>query len=219
MDDEECDPQQERHAGMSVFYGFTVSAFRRLEASWLTHSSSSSRSARSLRSMLFRTYLTGVSLSGDVDVDTEMKDNARALSARAFSVGMALTCASWVVLGLSQSPAADRWTPVRLGLALLHATVAILFALRIPAKAEGSVADLIAALPSLILSGVLFRLSPPPSTWPWWLSGLFAGGAVFAAGSLAVLGRSFAFMPARRDLVTTGPYRLVRRRPTSASSP
>ena len=139
-----------------------------------------------------------------------MKDNARALSARAFSVGMALTCASWVVLGLSQSPAADRWTPVRLGLALLHATVAILFALRIPAKAEGSVADLIAALPSLILSGVLFRLSPPPSTWPWWLSGLFAGGAVFAAGSLAVLGRSFAFMPARRDLVTTGPYRLVR---------
>ena len=139
-----------------------------------------------------------------------MKDNARALSARAFSVGMALTCASWVVLGLSQSPAADRWTPVRLGLALLHATVAILFALRIPAKAEGSVAYLIAALPSLILSGVLFRLSPPPSTWPWWLSGLFAGGAVFAAGSLAVLGRSFAFMPARRDLVTTGPYRLVR---------
>ncbi len=39
---------------------------------------------------------------------------------------------------------------------------------------------------------------------------MFAGGAVITIGSLVWLGRSFGVMPARRQTVIGGPYRLVR---------
>lgn len=137
-------------------------------------------------------------------------ESARVFQARVFSIGMALSCASWVVLGLLHAAPEDRWTVGRLGIACLHATTAVLFALRIPAKEEGSLKDILAALPSLALSGALFRLAPPPSQWPLWANVVFLLGTTWTIWSLATLGRSFAFLPARRTLVTTGPFSVVR---------
>lgn len=137
-------------------------------------------------------------------------ENARVLQARVFSIGMALSCASWVVLGLLHASPEDRWTAGRLGIACLHATTAVLFALRVPAKEMLKAKDIFAALPSLALSGALFRLAPPPSQWPLWVNLVFVVATAWTVWSLGTLGRSFAFFPARRELVTSGPFSLVR---------
>lgn len=96
----------------------------------------------------------------------------------------------------------------RLALAAVHATSAWLFATRAPALAHGDVRAIAAALPSLVLSGLAFRLGGAA------LEGVtlavFALGAAGTCGALLALGRSFAIFAARREIVRRGPYRLVR---------
>ncbi|MCP4810630.1 MAG: hypothetical protein GY913_33235 [Proteobacteria bacterium] len=99
---------------------------------------------------------------------------------------------------------------MRLVLGAAHLVVAVLFLLRGPELARASWTELALATPGLVLGGLAFKLAEPPATWPPMAVALLALGAVFACGSLAVLGRSFAMLPGRRELVARGPYRLVR---------
>lgn len=96
------------------------------------------------------------------------------------------------------------------GLALL---VALLFLRQERATTHPTLRDVLLSIPALVGPGLvgaaatvgrsLVRLETP-SAW------LVLGGCLLAALSLSTLGRSFGVLPARRPLVTRGPYQLVR---------
>ncbi|MCP4678811.1 MAG: isoprenylcysteine carboxylmethyltransferase family protein [Deltaproteobacteria bacterium] len=67
-----------------------------------------------------------------------------------------------------------------------------------------------AALPSLLIGGVAFKLSPEPALWPVHAQVLFAVGGVIAVVSFLFLGKSFSILPALRNIVIKGPYRFTR---------
>ncbi|MFO0685005.1 MAG: isoprenylcysteine carboxylmethyltransferase family protein [Sandaracinus sp.] len=125
---------------------------------------------------------------------------------RALDVCFGLTAISWSVLGLVHDD--DLPLGVRAVLSAVNVVVGVLFIARTDAKDRAAAADLARALPSVLASGVAYRLALP--VWPMALviaHGLFG---LVALGSLATLGRSFAILPARREIVARGPYRLVR---------
>lgn len=130
--------------------------------------------------------------------DAKVVDLALAVSVAGWSVGAAL--------GLGAGPVAA-W-PARAAVAALHAVAAWLFVRRTPATQSGAIGSLVAALPSLLVSGLSFRFGAAQ------LAGLslalFVTGALGACASLLTLGRSFAVFAARRALVVRGLYRLVR---------
>lgn len=97
---------------------------------------------------------------------------------------------------------------MRLSIAVLNGGVGVLFLTRAPALAHGSSAALLSAVPSIALGGVALRLSPES----WALAPLiaFVAATALACASLLFLGRSFAILPARREVVARGPYRVVR---------
>jgi protein-S-isoprenylcysteine O-methyltransferase Ste14 len=72
------------------------------------------------------------------------------------------------------------------------------------------VAHAMAALPSLALAACLPLVVPSPEAWPPATLGFVFAGSALACWALGSLGASFGVLPARRDLVTRGPYRLVR---------
>ncbi|MFH1469445.1 MAG: methyltransferase [Pseudomonadota bacterium] len=109
-----------------------------------------------------------------------------------------------------QAPPEDRLTTVRLATSMLHGVVALLILMRHPAGGAPRVTHLLAALPSLLLSGVFMRLAPPPHAWPVGAQVAFAGAIALVVAAFAALGRSFAVLPAARRLVTRGPYGWVR---------
>ncbi len=125
---------------------------------------------------------------------------------RAFDIALAISTASWAILGLTEVP--DRPIAVRIALAVINGSVAILIATRRAPERHGSVAMIFAALPSMILGGAAVRLADGPWSWP--AQAVFVVGAVLATCSLLALGRSFAFLPSVRGLVGHGPYALVR---------
>jgi len=100
--------------------------------------------------------------------------------------------------------------PVRIALMALHLEVALLFLLRGELIDQGKPREFMMAMPSLILGGFAFKLSPPPADWPLFATIPFIIGVLWTAWSLATLGRSFAILPAVRECVSRGPYRLVR---------
>ncbi len=129
---------------------------------------------------------------------------------RWFDLGIGLSVLSWAVMGLIAADPADRWTIPRLVIAALDLLVAALLLTRAAPLRSGSAAQLAAATPAFVIGGAAVALAPPPGAWPVPAAALFAAGAIVVAVSLATLGRSFAILPARRALVTRGPYRLIR---------
>jgi protein-S-isoprenylcysteine O-methyltransferase Ste14 len=65
-------------------------------------------------------------------------------------------------------------------------------------------------VPSLLICGIAFAAAPPANIWPLAAQYVFACGTLLAVISVLALGRSFAVLPALREIVATGPYRLVR---------
>jgi protein-S-isoprenylcysteine O-methyltransferase Ste14 len=128
----------------------------------------------------------------------KLPDYAIAASLASWSVGAALA------LGQGEAPP---W-PARLAAASVHAVAAWLFVARTAAIETAHPRSLLVAAPSLILSGLAFRLGAAR------LEGatlaLFVIGAAGTCASLLTLGRSFAIFVARRELVAKGPYALVR---------
>lgn len=66
-----------------------------------------------------------------------------------------------------------------------------------------------AALPSLLLGGVVLSAAGA-GPWPPAAVAVAAAGAVLAVAGILALGRSFAVLPAARSVRTGGPYRFVR---------
>lgn len=129
---------------------------------------------------------------------------------RLFNTLLALSVSSWAVLGLSRSEPADRWSVVRLTIAVVHVAVAVLLLRRGPVRRHGTYAFITLALPALVVSGWAFKAAPQPRDWPVHAEAVFVCGAGFALIALFSLGRSFAILPALRGVVTLGPYRLIR---------
>lgn len=111
------------------------------------------------------------------------------------------------MLGLRHDPA---WNAPRLALTGLHLLAAWLFLTRAPQRRAASPREVLRALPSFVFAGLCFRMAGPPHAWPLPAVLVFVGGAAFTLVSLASLGRSFAVLPGVREVVTRGPYRVVR---------
>lgn len=120
---------------------------------------------------------------------------------------LALSIASWAVLGSTATGPASitRWA-----ISVLHVTVALAIARRAPAEHVGSPRAIASALPSLIVAGLAFVGAAPTHTWPTAVELVFLSGASLAIYSFVALGPSFAILPARRQIVAHGPYRVVR---------
>lgn len=129
---------------------------------------------------------------------------------RCFNLLVSGSVLSWGVLGLYRASANAELSVVRVCISALHFAVAVCFARRWPVVRGGSAGSIVVSVPSLALCGVVFRLSPSLSEWPIWAEVLFVLGTLFAVWSACTLGRSFAVLPAVRQLVVRGPYRYVR---------
>lgn len=99
---------------------------------------------------------------------------------------------------------------VRLSIVALHLCVGALFLFRAPLKASAGRRQMLLAVVSFLGGAVPFALAPPPHTWPTYAQVPFAAGIILAIVSLSYLGRSFAILPALRDITVSGPYRIVR---------
>ena len=124
---------------------------------------------------------------------------------------LGLSVCSWAVLGLRQewSEYAE-FSLVRVSLAILQFVVGVLFLFRRPIKLDGHWKDHLQALPSLLISGLLFKLAPGGSEWPPFLTVVFLLGTMVAIWSLMTLGGNFAIFPVLRGIVSKGPYLAVR---------
>lgn len=116
-----------------------------------------------------------------------------------------MTALHWAVLGLAEGPLP---LPVRVALSSINVLVGILFLARTSSSDVGRATDVLAALPSIALSLIAYRVASP--TWPLLCVIVHGAFALWVAVSLLALGRSFAILPARRTLVVRGPYRCVR---------
>lgn len=121
------------------------------------------------------------------------------------------TVLSWAYLGMR-----DTWlqtgglTVVRTSITAMHLLAGYLFFTRSPLKADAPLRDIGQALPGMLAGGCAFRFAPPTHGWPWWAEVMFVAGTLWAATSLLALGRSFAILPALRDVVIRGPYQWMR---------
>lgn len=127
---------------------------------------------------------------------------------RALDLGLGLSALGWAAAGLVGALPAP--SPAAFAVAALHATAGLLF-LRRAAPAEGPrLVGALAALPALLLGGAAWSLGPAPADWPLWMGRFLLIATAWTCWSLFSLGDSFGVLPARRALVTHGPYRLVR---------
>ncbi len=97
---------------------------------------------------------------------------------------------------------------VRLSIAILNGVIAVLLLRRGPELQDGTWTQHAASLPSLLVAGLCF--SRAPAQWAVGPQLLFVGGTATAIWAFVFLGRSFAVLPAKRDLVVRGPYRWLR---------
>lgn len=112
----------------------------------------------------------------------------------------------WSVLGVVRDH--DLPLGVRAALSAVNVVVGVLFIARSGATDHASASDIARALPSILASGVAYRLAA--ADWPLVAIVVHDAFALVAIVSLLALGRSFAILPARRGVVARGPYRLVR---------
>ena len=129
---------------------------------------------------------------------------------RAFNVLTGLSVLSWGVLGIVLSPEPERFAVPRIFVSVLHLSVGCLLLVRRKISRQPSLLDVILSLPSMILCGVVFKLSLPLSAWPVHATAVFGAGTVWTTVSMLFLGRNFAVLPAVRGISQSGPYRLVR---------
>ncbi len=132
----------------------------------------------------------------------------RATSHRLQSILFGISVLSWSLL--AWRGAAGEPDVVRLGAVALHLVVGLLLLVRRPPRLEGTTRQRILSVPAIVIAGVVVTLASTPATWSQAVRATFVLGAAFAALSLFSLGRNFAVLPALRNVVVRGPYRLVR---------
>lgn len=128
------------------------------------------------------------------------------VSQRTFDVGIGASALSWAALGLLND--AGPPLPVRAAAASLNALVGVLLLTRTSPHEHGSWRSIAESLPSLLVAGLAWRMAP--HEWPVHAQALYIAGVAGALIALGTLGRSFAILPARRDVVARGPYAIVR---------
>lgn len=131
-------------------------------------------------------------------------------SERAIDVAAALAAVALMIGGLVEAAPAERFGPVRLALAALNGTAAVLFFRRSPSRRDASTAAIVASTPGVLIGATAFLVAPPLGSWPLASIALVMAGGAIAIASLATLGKSFAVLPAARAIVTRGPYRWIR---------
>jgi protein-S-isoprenylcysteine O-methyltransferase Ste14 len=148
----------------------------------------------------------------DVTASADEDDVAPSSTAGVWlNLAAGLSVWSWAYLGIRHSwLESGEVGAVRIVGAAIHGLVGTLFLLRRPLLADGSLAQLSMALPSFVMGGLAFRLAPSPEAWSFPAVGIFVAGGVVALVALSTLGRSFAVLPARRELVARGIYRYLR---------
>lgn len=99
---------------------------------------------------------------------------------------------------------------MRLCVSALNATAGVLFLCRRLMIRDGTWRQFALCAPSLLLTGVMFRLAPTDVRWDYWIEGLFVGGTIVAIVSFLYLGRNMAVLPVLRHVTRRGPYGLVR---------
>ncbi len=92
----------------------------------------------------------------------------------------------------------------------LQLLVAIAFVMRSPERRAAGLGDLAAALPSLLVAGVVMAAAARSERATGWATGWAVVGGIVAVGGIASLGRSFAVLPGVRTLRTGGLYMWVR---------
>lgn len=124
---------------------------------------------------------------------------------------LGLSLLGWAIAGLiadywdGQSPS---W--VRISLSALQISVGWLILARPIPNQPGSWMDFLLSAPSLLASGWLFKLSQPHADWPLSIQLCFAAAVLWVLWCFWHLRKSFAIFPALRQLVKSGPYRILR---------
>jgi protein-S-isoprenylcysteine O-methyltransferase Ste14 len=132
--------------------------------------------------------------------------------ARLIDLGVGLSLATrgaFDVVGTLVNGAAPN-AVVHVSLGGLQILVGGLFLGRSDIVRRASTSEVLAALPSLVVSALTIWMVRPLAQWPLSAVLLFATGAALTVLSLSCLGRSFAILPAARAIVTRGPYRWLR---------
>ncbi len=106
---------------------------------------------------------------------------------------LGLSVIGWAVMGLLHESPDVRFSSVRCTISALNLVVGSFILIRMPVKQHGSIQLILAALPSLLIGGFAFKLSPQPALWSVSSQVLFSVGGVVAAGSFLFLVRVFLF--------------------------
>lgn len=112
----------------------------------------------------------------------------------------------WAVLALFD-PAADRPILVRLSIASLHLFAGILILIRSPVRQQGALKLVAMAAPAVLLGGWAFYFA---NSWRLWAQLILLLGTAITIASLASLGKNFSVLPAKRSIVSSGTYNIVR---------
>jgi len=117
---------------------------------------------------------------------------------------------SWAAFAMFD-PSIKHPIAVRLSVVTLHLFVGVLILVRTKVQEHGSAKLLLMAVPAVIIGGWSFYLAgDEKADWDFWAQSLLSLGAVTTIISLCYLGRNFSILPAKRSIVTGGPYRIVR---------
>lgn len=125
---------------------------------------------------------------------------------RILNVLFGLSVIGWSLVGLRS---AEELNAVRMTVTVLNLTVGGLLLRRSTQVEGGSWGQVVASLPAVLVAGWAFSLASD-SRWPDLAVGLFVLGGLGACFAFAYLGRSFAVLPAVREVVSRGPYRWIR---------
>jgi protein-S-isoprenylcysteine O-methyltransferase Ste14 len=123
-----------------------------------------------------------------------------------FGILLGVSVLAWAAAGACSAPA----SLPRGALGVLQVVVALQLFRRSLCRRHGTWRSSLASVPSVLAGGVAFSAAPPAAAWPIAAQVLFAGGAGLAAVAFLSLARSFAILPALREVVVRGPYRCVR---------
>jgi len=122
-----------------------------------------------------------------------------------FSLGGSLIF--WGVAGFFQSP---EYSIIRIFITVLNLFVGSLIVLRKPVVKLGSLPSILISLPSLICGGLMFKLAPVPSNWNVYQESVFVLGGMVMLISFLFLGRNFSILPGLRQIVSKGPFLVIR---------
>ena len=120
---------------------------------------------------------------------------------------LAATLVGWAIAGLVKGRVA---TPVGITLVTVNVVVGLLFLTRQRVRRRATPGAIALAVPSVLMGPAAMLVAPPAERWPAEANGLFAVAALALVVSLGTLGRSFSVLPALREVVARGPYRLIR---------